>query len=123
MPIRALIVDDNASFLAAARILLEQGGISVVGSASTSAEGLRLTRELRPDVVLVDIVLGDESGFALSRSLAEQIDGDGTAIILVSTHAEADFEELIAHSPAVGYLPKSELSAEAVRRTLEGRPR
>jgi DNA-binding NarL/FixJ family response regulator len=121
MPIRALLVDDNASFLEAARVLLEQGGIRVVGSASTSADGLRLAEQLRPDVILVDIGLGNESGFALARRLADQVDGDGTAIILVSTHAESDLEELIADSPAIGYLPKSELSAEAIRRTLEQR--
>jgi DNA-binding NarL/FixJ family response regulator len=121
MPIRALLVDDNASFLEAARVLLEQGGIRVVGSASTSADGLRLAGQLRPDVILVDIGLGNESGFALARRLADQVDGDGTAIILVSTHAESDLEELIADSPAIGYLPKSELSAEAIRRTLEQR--
>jgi DNA-binding NarL/FixJ family response regulator len=119
MPIRALLVDDNASFLEAARVLLEQGGVRVVGSASTVAEGLLRAEQLRPDVVLVDIGLGDESGFALARRLAEQVDGGGTAIILVSTHAEADLAELIAESPAIGYVPKSELSAEAVRRILE----
>jgi DNA-binding NarL/FixJ family response regulator len=121
MPIRALLVDDNASFLKAARVLLEQGGIQVVGSASTSAEGLQRAEQLRPDVILVDIMLGEESGFALARCLAEQVDGGGTAIILVSTHAESDLAELIAESPAIGYVSKSELSADAILRTLEQR--
>jgi DNA-binding NarL/FixJ family response regulator len=70
MPLRCLIVDDNPGFLAAARDLLECQGVSVVGVASTSAEARRRSRELRPDVTLVDIDLGGESGFDVVRALA-----------------------------------------------------
>jgi DNA-binding NarL/FixJ family response regulator len=121
MASRILIIDDNRSFLDAARGLLELGGLSVVGVASTTAEALTREDELRPEVVLVDIVLGEESGFELARRLSEK-DRDGRSkVILVSTHAEADFAELIAESPAIGFLTKSELSAEAIRRVLDGR--
>ena len=71
MPIRCLIVDDNKSFLEAARVLLEREGLTVAGVASTGAEALRQAETLRPDVVLVDISLGDESGFDLARRLVE----------------------------------------------------
>ena len=70
MPLRYLLVDDNRYFLGAARDLLEREGIEVVGVASTSAETLRLVGQLRPDVVLVDIDLGDECGFDLASRLA-----------------------------------------------------
>jgi DNA-binding NarL/FixJ family response regulator len=80
MQIRCLIVDDNQPFLDAARLLLEREGVAVVGVATTSAEALRLEEELRPDVVLVDIRLGDESGFDLAQRLS------GT-VILISTLA------------------------------------
>jgi hypothetical protein len=63
MALRLLIVDDNAHFLRAARTLLEREGVRVVAVASTSAEAVRLARELRPDVTLLDIDLGNESGF------------------------------------------------------------
>jgi DNA-binding NarL/FixJ family response regulator len=113
VPIRCLIVDDNDSFLEAARDVLEREGLSVVGVASTGAEAVRRADELRPDVVLVDIALGDESGFDVARRL----DGE-TTVILISTRSEADFADLIAESPAVGFVPKSELSARAIQRIL-----
>jgi DNA-binding NarL/FixJ family response regulator len=117
--LRCLIVDDSPRFLDAARGLLERQGISVVGVASTSAEALACSAELRPDVTLVDIDLGGESGLELARRLHGGV-GSGP-VILISTHAEQDYAELIAASPAVGFLPKTALSAEAIRGLLAGR--
>jgi DNA-binding NarL/FixJ family response regulator len=116
-----LIVDDNRLFLQAARVLLERQGLRVVGVAATSAEALRRAGELRPEVVLVDITLGGESGFDLAGRLAGHHGGGGPAVILISTHAEADFADLIAESPAAGFVPKPELSADAIRRIVDGR--
>ncbi len=110
--LRCLIVDDNGGFRDAARSLLEREELEVVGVASNSAEARTRVAELRPDVVLVDIALGAESGFVLAQALARE---DGPALILISTLAEADFVDLIAESPAVGFIAKSELSARAVR--------
>jgi DNA-binding NarL/FixJ family response regulator len=125
MTLRCLIVDDSRRFLDAARGLLERQGISVIGEASTSAEALRLAAELRPDVTLVDIDLGGESGFELARQLRREADSAPPRMILISTHAEQDYAELIAASPAVGFLSKSELSADAIRDLLgtQGEPR
>jgi two-component system, NarL family, nitrate/nitrite response regulator NarL len=123
MPTRVLIVDDNQPFLEAARVLLERQGLSVVGVALTGAEALRRARELQPDLALVDIMLAEESGFECARDLIEHDRDGGPAVILISTHAEADFADLIAESPARGFLPKSDLSADAIRRILNGRPR
>jgi DNA-binding NarL/FixJ family response regulator len=121
MPLRCLIVDDSPSLLAAASELLEREGISVVGVASNSGEALRLVRELEPDVVLVDIELGEESGFDLADSLAELDHHLPTISILISIHSEADFAELIEASPAAGFLSKGDLSAQAVR-SIIGEP-
>jgi DNA-binding NarL/FixJ family response regulator len=121
--LRVLIVDDNGAFLAAARVLLEREGLSVVGVASNGAEALRLTEELSPDVLLVDITLGRESGIDLTRRLIEEGRSEGSPVILISTHSEADFADLIAASQATGFVPKSELSAEAIRRIVDGRSR
>jgi DNA-binding NarL/FixJ family response regulator len=121
MAFGVLIVDDNRLFLEAACALLEQEGLRVVGVAATSAEALQRAEELRPQVVLVDITLGGESGFDLARRLAGQGPGGGPAVILISTHAEADFADLIADSPAAGFVPKPGLSADAIRRILDGR--
>lgn len=123
MPIRLLIVDDNQSFLEAARVLLEREGLTVAGVASTSAEALREAEALRPDIVLVDISLGEESGFDLARRLVDDELGDEAAVVLISTHAEEDVSDLIAASPVAGFLPKAELSASAIRRIVDGRSR
>ena len=116
-----LIVDDDRSFVEAARVLLEREGLRVIGDAATSAEAVRRAEELRPDVVLVDIMLGGESGFDLARRLAGQRGGGGPLVILISTHAEADFADLIAESPAAGFVPKQKLSGRAIRRIIDRR--
>jgi DNA-binding NarL/FixJ family response regulator len=122
MMLRCLIVDDSHHFLAAARGLLERQGMTVVGVASTGAEALQRARELRPDVMLVDIDLGGESGLELARRLHHQAGPAPARVILVSTHAEEDYAELIAASPAVGFLPKETLSAGAIRDLLSEPP-
>jgi DNA-binding NarL/FixJ family response regulator len=106
-------------FLEDARLLLEQEGLRVVGVATTSEEALRRAEEVLPEVVLVDITLGDESGFDLVRHLAGRL-GDGRpAVILTSTRSEADFADVISESPATGFLPKAELSAHAICRIVD----
>jgi two-component system, NarL family, nitrate/nitrite response regulator NarL len=113
-----LIVDDNQQFLDVACALLERGGLQVAGVAATVGEALRQAERLRPDVVLIDIVLADESGFELARRLTQCDHSPRPAAILTSTHSEEDFADLIAASPVSGFLRKSELSAAAIRRVL-----
>ena len=114
--LRCLIVDDSARFLDAARALLERQGVAVVGVASSSAEALQRAEELRPDVTLLDIDLGGESGLELARRLQDH--AGPAPVILISTHAEQDYAELIAASPAIGFLPKTAVSADAIRELL-----
>jgi DNA-binding NarL/FixJ family response regulator len=114
MPLRCLIVDDNAAFLEASRALLEGQAITVVGAATTAAAGLQRCMELEPDVTLVDIDLGGDSGLELARQLADRSAG-ASAVVLISAHPEEDFADLIAESPAAGFIPKSELSTAAIR--------
>lgn len=122
MPLRCLLVDDSDAFLEAARVLLQREGLTVAGVASDSAEALRQARALRPDVILVDVGLGDESGFDLARLLARDDQGGSAEVILISASAEADYLELIAESPAAGFLPKSKLSARGIGRILGRTP-
>ena len=125
MPMRSLIVDDNESFLDAARILLEREGVTVPGVAMTSAEALEQAERLRPDVILVDISLGPESGFDLVRILVDEDAAHGATVVLISTRAEEDVTDLVAESPAAGFIAKSDLSADAIRRFVDsssGRP-
>ena len=118
MPLRCLLVDDSDAFLETASLLLEREGLTVVGVASSIAEALQQARALRPDLILVDIGLGSESGFDLARLLAQDGQGRNADVILISAGAEADYVELIAESPAAGFLAKSELSVSRIGQIL-----
>ena len=118
MTFDVLIVDDCRSFADAARLLLERQGVRVVGTAYTLAEAVELVAQLRPDVVLVDLMLGDECGLDLVRLLARRGSGDAPTVILISACPKVDVAELIATSPVAGFLPKSDLSADAIRQIV-----
>jgi CheY-like chemotaxis protein len=111
-----LIVDDNSAYLSAARDLLERQGIRIVAVASGSDEATRMVAAHSPDLALVDIDLGDESGLDVAHALAAS--GQPLPVILISAYPEADVEHLLAESPAVGFLPKSELSRQAIEDLL-----
>jgi two-component system nitrate/nitrite response regulator NarL len=116
VPLRCLIVDDSEEFVASATRLLESQGVKVVAAATDSTDALRLAYALRPDLVLVDIELGDEDGIELAQTLGEKV--PETRVVLVSGYARDELSELIADSPAVGYLPKRELGAQAIAKLL-----
>jgi two-component system, NarL family, nitrate/nitrite response regulator NarL len=120
---RLLLVDDSPHFVQAARGLLERQGLTVVGVAAHGAEALRQAQALRPDVTLVDIDLGGESGFELARRLYQEAGLAPGELILISIHDPDDFAELIAASPAGGFLSKADLSAAAILGLLGGGPR
>jgi two-component system, NarL family, nitrate/nitrite response regulator NarL len=114
--LRCLIVDDSEEFLDSASRLLSAQGLEVVGRASSGAEAVRLVRTLAPDVALVDVQLADEDGLEVTRRLVA--DARETRVILISTHSENELAELIAGSPAVGFLPKAALGADAIAELL-----
>jgi DNA-binding NarL/FixJ family response regulator len=116
--LRCLIVDDNALYGEAARSLLEREGVDVVGVARNGQETEWLTRRFRPDVVLIDIHLGPESGFELARRLAADLRAPVPHVILISTHDEMEFLDLIDASPAVGFLGKRGVSSASIARLL-----
>jgi DNA-binding response OmpR family regulator len=110
--LRCLIVDDSRRFMDAARRLLELQSVRVVGVATTCAEAESLASALRPDVALVDVGLGEESGFDVAGRL------DDVPVIMISTRDAADLGHLVEESPAIGFLPKSRLSGPAIRQLL-----
>jgi len=114
--LRCVIVDDNEAFVKVARAALERDGVTVAGAAGGCAEAIQRAEALRPDVVLIDIRLGQESGFDVARQLNDN--GHPAALIMISTHAGEDYADLIAESPVAGFLPKAQLSGAAVRRIL-----
>jgi DNA-binding NarL/FixJ family response regulator len=117
MPPRYLIADDNAPFLEASRTLLSREGLDVIGTAANAAECLHLAGELNPDVILVDVDLGADSGLALARRLSEL--SALWQVIFMSTRSGEDYAELVTASPAVGFITKSELSRSAIETVLE----
>ena len=112
-----MIVDDDEVFLDVARSLLEREGVTVAGIAGNCAEAIKCATAQRPDVVLIDIRLSDESGFDAARQLAAE--GQAWALIMISTCPEVDYADLIAESPAIGFLTKTDLSAAEIHRLLE----
>jgi len=116
--VRCVIVDDSTAVLNAASELLEGEGVAVVGVATNGAEARRTVEAHAPDVVLLDIDLGSESGFGVARALEPILRGIGARSILISTHDESEFADLIARSPAIGFVPKAALSAAAIHRLL-----
>ena len=112
--LRCVIVDDDEAFLDVARALLERDGVTVAGVAHTCAEAAERVQALRPDVVLIDIRLGRESGFDVARRLAGG--GQVASLIMISTSAGEDYADLVAESPATGFVAKAELSAAAISR-------
>jgi DNA-binding NarL/FixJ family response regulator len=115
---RCVLVDDNVAFLEAASVLLQREGVTVVGVASSTAEALQQTQVLQPDVILVDVGLGEENGFDLARLLSRDDRGANAEVIMVSACAETDYADLIAESPAAGFLAKSDVSAQQIGRIL-----
>jgi CheY-like chemotaxis protein len=117
MTLRCLLVEDSPHFGEAASRLLERQGMSVAGVATTPADALARVRELRPDVTVIDVDLNGESGFDLAWRLADA----ETKTVLTSTRSESDFAELIAVTPTLGFVSKSDLSAEVIRNFLADR--
>jgi DNA-binding NarL/FixJ family response regulator len=115
---RCLLVDDNTAFLETARSVLIRDGLTVTGTASSSAEAMQQAGELRPDIALVDIGLGAENGFDLARDLAAR----GIAVIMTSTRSGDDYADLITETRVAGFLAKAELSAAAILRVLRPAP-
>jgi DNA-binding NarL/FixJ family response regulator len=111
-----LIVDDHAGFRTCARELLEADGFEVVGEAGDATSAIAAAQELRPDVVLLDVQLPDFDGVQASKRIGA-LNGR-SAIILTSSRDITDLAGALAQSPALGFIPKSELSGTAIRELM-----
>jgi two-component system, NarL family, nitrate/nitrite response regulator NarL len=113
-----MIVDDSPAFLSSARRLLESQGVEIVGTATSGAEALDVAGAFSPDVALVDVELGEEDGIALAGELRSR--SPAMQVVLISTYGHDEMDDLITASSALGFLPKSRLSGNAVRALLDG---
>jgi DNA-binding NarL/FixJ family response regulator len=123
-PIRVLLVDDHAIVREGLRTLLaEESNIEVVGEASDGAEAVSLTLALRPDVVLMDLVMPNVDGIDAMR-LLQQSDTNWHVLVLTS-FAEDELVRRALEAGAVGYLLKDVLKAEliqAIQAAAQGQP-
>jgi DNA-binding NarL/FixJ family response regulator len=111
-----LIVDDHGSFREQARALLQAEGLAVIGEAEDGMTALRVVRELRPDVVILDIGLPDIDGFAVAAALAAQV--PPPRVILISSREAITFGNRLTASDVVGFVQKDDLSAAALATLL-----
>jgi len=113
---RVLIVDDNSAFRAAARQLLERGGLVVVAEADSGSTAIQEAASHLPDLALVDIQLPDFDGFEVAERLC-RLDS-APQVILTSSLDGSDFGALLAAGPALGFIPKGDLSNAAIEALL-----
>jgi DNA-binding NarL/FixJ family response regulator len=119
-----LIVDDSPSFRRQIRALLSGDGFDVVGEAATGAAALLASRDLRPQLILLDVGLPDVDGFDLAEQLMrERIDDAGDrAVVLTSSREAAAYRGRLARTAATGFIPKDELSGPAIDALLSAGP-
>jgi CheY-like chemotaxis protein len=113
-----LVVDDHPSFRRFARRLLEAAGFAVVDEAADGASALAAVRALRPDVVLLDVLLPDTTGFELAEVLTSH--RAPPMVVLTSSRSAADFGSSLARSSARGFIAKRDLTAAAFAALVDG---
>jgi DNA-binding NarL/FixJ family response regulator len=115
-----LIVDDHAGFQRLARRMLEAGGLTVVGETDDSASAIAAARELDSGLVLLDVMLPDGDGFAVAERIAQT--ATRARVVLTSSRELDDLRTRLDRTPARGFMPKGELSAEGLVAIAQLRP-
>src|SRR6188472_1495246 len=106
-----LIVDDHPTFRRFARRLLEQAGFAVIGEASNGASAVAAAKELRPEALLLDVLLPDRSGLDVAAELAAT--DAAPAIVLTSSRSAGDLGVALRDAPARGFIEKAALTGTA----------
>jgi DNA-binding NarL/FixJ family response regulator len=103
-----LVVDDHPTFRRFARRLVSAAGFAVVGEAADGATALAAARALRPDVVLLDVLLPDTTGFEVAERLAA--DPAGPRVVLTSSRSASEYRAALARSSAHAFIAKDDLT-------------
>ena len=112
MPATLLIVDDHAGFRGFMWTLFQGDHFKVIGEAVDGESAVHAVRELRPDVVLLDVQLPGIDGFEVASRLAAG--ADPPKVVLTSTREQSDYGSRLREAPVLGFLPKRLLSPEAL---------
>ena len=119
MAMTVLVVDDHPTFRRFVRRLLEESGFSVVGEAGDCKGALEAARALRPQAILLDVMLPDGSGLEIASTLSA---GEpAAAVVLTSSRRASDFGAALEESSARGFLCKDELSGAAFAALVDPR--
>lgn len=122
MGTRLLLVDDHAVVRTGLRMLLEgEADMEIVGEAGTGAEALTAVEALRPDVVLMDIGLPDQSGIDATRAIKRLV--PATAVVALTIHEDEEYFFRMLEAGATGYVPKRAAPEElltAIRTAARG---
>lgn len=107
MTVRVLIVDDQEPFRLAARMVVEAtDGFEIVGESETGEDSVTMSRELRPDLVLMDVNLPGINGLDATRQILAE-GGSEVVVLLLSTYEEAEYAPRAAECGAAAYIPKA----------------
>jgi DNA-binding NarL/FixJ family response regulator len=107
MPVQVLIVDDQEPFRMAARLVVEAtDGFEVAGEAETGEDSVAMARELRPDLVLMDVNLPGINGLDATRQILGERE-DSVVVLLLSTYEEDEYAPRAAECGAAAYIPKA----------------
>jgi two-component system response regulator NreC len=105
-PITVLLVDDHAMFRAGIKALLEADGrVQVVGEGASGDEAVDLVRQLKPDVVVMDLSMPGSNGLEATRRIAAL--GLDTRVLVLTVHAEEEYLVPVVEAGASGYLTKT----------------
>ncbi|SRR5581483_988990 len=118
MAVQVLIVDDHASFRRLARLLLIAAGLDVVGEAADAAAARTLVARLRPDAVLLDVMLPDGSGVDVAREFAGH--AGSPRVVLTSSRSRSDFGASLDLPGGCNFVPKHELTGPVLAELLGG---
>ena len=110
-PIRVLIADDHALVRAGIRALVEKiKGVVVVGEAGKGSEALQLAKELKPNLMLLDLTMPDGGGFEVLGQVKKQV--PEIRVIVLTVHEAGEYAIRALREGAAGFLPKSAASTE-----------
>lgn len=120
-PIRALIVDDHKLVLIGLRMVLERGGLDVVGEASTGHDAVELARSTEPDVVILDVFMPDMGGLDILNGIRSA--SPQARVIMTTGYSDLSYVKESLKRGAAGYITKDEGPAgilAAVKSVVEG---